>query len=78
MPRGGARSGAGRPEESLVTVCLYIEKETRDELSGLSSDLGISRGKVVDLLVRWYSEDCRKDAGLREFSDRTGNAPAAP
>lgn len=78
MSRGGARSGSGRPEENLVSVCLYIEKETRDELSGLSSDLGISRGKVVDLLVRWYSEDCRKDAGPCEFSDLSGNASAAP
>lgn len=64
MSSGGARRGAGRPGESLVSVCLYIEKETRNELSGLSEDLGISRGKVVDLLVRWYSQDCRKDAGL--------------
>ena len=65
MPSGGARRGAGRPNESLVPVCLYIDKETRDELTRLSSDLGISHGKVVDLLVRWYSEDCRNDAGLR-------------
>lgn len=64
MPSGGARRGAGRPKESLVPVCLYIDKETRDEITRLSSDLGISRGKVVDLLVRWHSEDCRKDAGL--------------
>lgn len=61
MTWGGSRSGAGRPRADYVAVTIYISHETNNEISRLASDLGMSKGKVVDLLVRWYDEDCRKE-----------------
>lgn len=62
--RGGARPGAGRRPEELKTVTFYLSPETSDRITSLSKDMGISKGKVVDYIVRWYVEDSRKEGRL--------------
>lgn len=59
--RGGARPGAGRPSEDLKAITIYVSPDTVSRLDSLSGDLGISKGKVVDSLVKWYAEDSNKE-----------------
>lgn len=54
--RGGARPGAGRRPEDLKVVTFYLAPETSDRITALSKNMGISKGKVVDRIVRWYLE----------------------
>ena len=64
MASGGRRPGSGRKKEPLKMVSVRIHEDTVKVLNTLSNDLGISKGKVVDHIVRWYVEDSRKEGRL--------------
>ena len=59
MGRGGARN---YPKGTGVRVNLMcrVDPETMSHIKALSEDCGLSRGEVIDHLVRWYVEDCEK------------------
>lgn len=59
--RGGARPGAGRPSEDLKAITIYVSPDTVSRLDSLSKELGISKGKVVDSLMKWYVEDSDRE-----------------
>lgn len=62
---GGARPGAGRPgisaENKRVTFNAMIAPETFAAIVEQSEQLGISRGKVIDLAIATLKEVCEND-----------------
>lgn len=61
---GGARLGAGRHaiENKRVTFNAMIAPETFAAIVEQSEQLGISRGKVIDLAIATLTEVCENDA----------------
>ena len=61
---GGARLGAGRHtiENKRVTFNAMIAPETFAAIVEQSEQLGISRGKVIDLAMATLTEVCKNDA----------------
>ena len=61
---GGARLGAGRHaiENKRVTFNAMIAPETFAAIVEKSEQLGISRGKVIDLAIATLTEVCENDA----------------
>ena len=60
---GGARLGAGRHaiENKRVTFNVMIAPETFAAIVEQSEQLGISRGKVIDLAIATLTEVCEND-----------------
>lgn len=57
MGRGGARNypkGSGRRE----TLVCRVDPQTMASIVRLSEDCGLSRGEVIDHIVKWYQESC--------------------
>ena len=61
MASGGRRPGSGRKKEPLKMVSVRIHEDTVKVLDSLSKDMELSKGKVIDHLVRWYVEDTEKE-----------------
>lgn len=61
---GGARLGAGRHaiENKRVTFNAMIAPETFAAIVEQSEQLGLSRGKVIDLAIAALTEVCENDA----------------
>lgn len=61
---GGARLGAGRHaiENKRVTFNAMIAPETFSAIVEKSEQLGLSRGKVIDLAIATLTEVCENDA----------------
>lgn len=53
---GGRRSGSGRKKEKTKALTIRVSEATADIIKKQSEELGISQGKVVDLMVRQYVE----------------------
>lgn len=60
---GGARLGAGRHaiENKRVTFNAMIAPETLAAIVEQSEQLGISRGKVIDLAIATLTEVCENN-----------------
>lgn len=58
---GGKRQGAGRKREVYRSVTLRLKPETDQRVEQLSKELGISKGKVVDLIVEQYIENIEEE-----------------
>ncbi len=54
--RGGARNGAGRPAEELKMVTAYVSPKTAAILDKLRNEFGVSRGKVIDIIIADYED----------------------
>ena len=78
--RGGKREGAGRKPSGYrkrVIFSCRIHPDTDAGILALSADTGLGKGEIVDLLLRWYLEDCTRQgrdcepdaSGGGEFSD---------
>lgn len=60
MGRGGARNypkGTG----PRVNLMCRVDPLTMESIKKLSEDCGISRGEVIDNIVRWYVENCESE-----------------
>lgn len=60
MSRGGARNypkGSGKRE----TFVCRVDPETMAQIRQLSEDCGLSRGEVIDHVVKWYVENSEKE-----------------
>lgn len=60
MGRGGARNypkGTGL----RVNLMCRVDPLTMGSIKKLSEDCGISRGEVIDNIVRWYIENCESE-----------------
>lgn len=60
MSRGGARNypkGTG----TRVNLMCRVDPETMEHIKRLAEDCGMSRGEVIDHIVRWYVEDSRRE-----------------
>lgn len=51
MSSGGKRAGSGRRKLDKVKITAYVEMETAGWLAKKSSELGETRGKIIDLVV---------------------------
>ena len=64
--RGGARKGAGaKPLPECVkrqTFMCRVKPDTLTHIKSLSTDIGISRGEVIDHIVKWFIEESGKEA----------------
>lgn len=54
--RGGRREGSGRRKLCKVKITVYVEMETSGWLAKKSSELGETRGKIIDLVVSDFVE----------------------
>lgn len=52
MGSGGKRAGSGRRKLGKVKITAYVEMETAGWISEKSSELGGTKGKVMDFLVK--------------------------
>ena len=60
MSRGGARNypkGTG----ARVNLMCRVDPKTMTHIKRLAEDCGMSRGEVIDHVIRWYVEDSRKE-----------------
>lgn len=60
MSRGGARNypkGSGKRE----TLVCRVDPETMAQIRQLAEDCGMSRGEVIDHVIKWYAEDSEKE-----------------
>lgn len=57
MGRGGARNYPKGTGLRVILTCR-IDPETMARIEHLSKDVGISKGKVIDLLVKDYLGRC--------------------
>lgn len=51
MGSGGKRAGSGRRKLGKVKITAYVETDTAEWLIGKSSELGETKGKIIDLVV---------------------------
>lgn len=59
--RGGARNypkGSGRRE----TLVCRVDPETMAQIKQLAEDSGMSRGEIIDLVMKCFVENCEKEA----------------
>ena len=56
MGSGGKRAGSGRRKLGKVKITAYVEPETSGWLAKKSSELGETRGKIIDLVVSDFVE----------------------
>lgn len=59
MSRGGKREGSGRRKLGKVKITAYVEPETAEWIGKKSSELGETKGKIIDCLV----EDFKRQNG---------------
>lgn len=60
MSRGGARNypkGSGKRE----TLVCRVDPETMNCIKQLAEDCGMSRGEVIDHVIKWYVESSEKE-----------------
>ena len=58
MSRGGKREGSGRRKLGKVKITAYVEPETAEWISEKSSELGETKGKIIDCLVEDFRIKC--------------------
>lgn len=58
MSRGGKREGSGRRKLGKVKITAYVEMETAGWISEKSSELGETKGKIIDCLVEDFKNKC--------------------
>lgn len=56
MSRGGKREGSGRRKLGKVKITAYVEPETAEWIGKKSSELGETKGKIIDLVVSDFVE----------------------
>lgn len=59
MGSGGKRAGSGRRKLGKVKITAYVEPETAGWIAEKSSELGETKGKIIDCLV----EDFKRQNG---------------
>lgn len=52
MGSGGKRTGSGRRKLGKVKITAYVEQVTAEWINEKSSELGETKGKVMDFLVK--------------------------
>ncbi len=52
------RSKRKRERRFLVSL---VSRETSEIISELSKEQGYSEGEILDIIVKWYLDDCEKD-----------------
>lgn len=57
MGRGGARNYPKGTGVRVILTCR-VDPETMGQIEQLAHDVGISKGKVIDLLVKDYLGRC--------------------
>ena len=48
MSRGGKREGSGRRKLGKVKITAYVEPETAEWIAEKSSELGETKGKIIE------------------------------
>lgn len=56
MGSGGKRAGSGRRKLGKVKITAYVEPETAEWIGKKSSELGETRGEIIDLVVSDFVE----------------------
>lgn len=51
MGSGGKRTGSGRRKLGKVKITAYVEPETAEWIAEKSSELGETKGKIIDVLI---------------------------
>lgn len=59
MGSGGKRAGSGRRKLGKVKITAYVEPETAEWIAAKSSELGETKGKIIDCLA----EDFKRQNG---------------
>ena len=54
---GGAREGAGRKKTDRVQLWAYVKPETLEVLAAAAEKAAVTKGKVVDVVVRHMVAD---------------------
>jgi hypothetical protein len=60
--RGGRRPGAGRPakENKRVQLSISVAPETRDWLRDQSAEQGVTIGRIVEVCIESFKEECKE------------------
>lgn len=58
MGSGGKRVGSGRRKLGKVKITAYVERDTAEWLIEKSSELGETKGKIIDCLVEDFKNKC--------------------
>ena len=58
MGSGGKRAGSGRRKLGKVKITAYVEMETAGWIGEKSSELGETKGKIIDCLVEDFKNKC--------------------
>lgn len=62
--RGGFRPGSGAKrlgDQKRVNFVCRVDPGTMNRIKQLSEDCGMSRGEVIDRIIKWYVEDSNKE-----------------
>jgi predicted DNA-binding protein len=66
MSRGGRREGAGRPvmvaEKKRVQLSLSVAPETKEWLRNQSEELGVTMGRIVELCIESFLDECERES----------------
>ena len=60
MGRGGARNYPKGTGVRVILACR-VDPETMTQIRQLSEDCGMSRGEVIDHVIKWYVESSKKE-----------------
>ena len=47
--------------KSRANLMCRVNSDTMSQIKQLSEDCGMSRGEVIDHIVKWYVESCKKE-----------------